>query len=323
MSVTYYSPVESGGVVYSCDMVRLKFHIDALDAQAFLDWFARVDLIKNFYYDTWKSTKLGSYQLLFSCSYTNLNIKDRISTFVVGYGLNEASRVDGANCMIEFNPNKNDMSFMKELLTDISMFVKRIEGHKFHLMRYDLAVDIPIKRENVVLVKQGKREYHRIISSSLTEYFGKRNSNGFTKVYDKGVESGLDDDLTRIEITCNSLDTFPLPQIQLLQSVDDDFSDLNSTDIVLINLIRRLDYDEQQLQLKMLGRTKREKLRQYIFPYQQDFEFDMSAIHWVTVWIEEIMRCWHVEYMPDREYEIEKEIDNNDEVHKQYNIFDK
>ncbi|MBE5944315.1 MAG: hypothetical protein E7258_05290 [Lachnospiraceae bacterium] len=319
MSLTYYSPVSDGDITYSCDMLRIKFYINALKTQSFLDWFSRADLKYGFYYDYYRSTKIGSYKLLFACSYTNYDVYGRESTFTLGFGLNEASRVYGANCMIEFNPNKNDMKFMRKLLEYIAMFVDMIEGKVFHLMRYDLAVDIPVRRENVLLLKQGKREYHRIIGSSLTEYVGKRNSNGFVKVYDKAVESSLDTDLTRIEITCDSLDTYPLPSVHILQDIEDDFSDLNSTDIVLVNLIRRLDYDEQQVQLKMLGRTKREKLQRFIFPKEREFKFNLNSIRWVTYWIDEILNCWNYDILIP--HEVEKES-IKDEDYKQCTIFD-
>lgn len=324
MSITYYSPIKSGDVVYSCDMIRLRFHINQLKAQNFMDYFHIMTANRHFLYDYFRSTKIGSYRHLFACKYSKADRTE--GTFRIGLALNECSHTSGMSCMIEFNPNKNDMVYMRHILEDIAYFVTPVL-HYFELMRFDLAVDIPVKRENVVLLKQGKREYHRIISNSLTEYVGRHNSNGFTKVYDKTVESDLDYDLTRVEITCDNLDIFSLPKLQLLQSVEDDFTELNSTDIVLVNLIRRLDYDEQQFQLKMLGRNKRDKLKKYIFPYQQDFEFDMNAMHWVVTWIEEMMYCWQWKRSELKlsviDNKIEKENIKDDEVFEQYTLFDK
>lgn len=316
MALTYYSPVRDGEIIYSCDMLELRFHINVLKSQLFLDYIRHIEFRYNFLYDYFKSTRIGSYRHLFSCVYSTDEVRG--ANFTLACDLNECQYTEGMTCMIKFNPNKNDMVYIKGLLREIAGFVTPIDGKYFRLIRYDLAIDIPVKRENVVLIKRGKREYHRVVSSSLTEYLGKRNSNGFTKVYDKTMESDLDYDLTRIEVTCEDLDIIPLPEVQLLQEQREDFSELNSTDMVLVNLIRRLEYDEQQLQLKLLGRTKREKLRGYIFPMQQAFEFNFASIHWVNVWIDEILRCWYSDIIDPAEGQIEEEIKKDDETFEQY-----
>lgn len=286
MSLTYYNPVYDGDVVYSCDMVRLKFHLNKLNAQSWLDHWFRYSSRRSYYYDMYYSSKIGTYKYLFSCEY---RYGKMISSFTIGFGLIESCYTDGANCMIEFNPNKNDMSLICDLFSQIATYITPVSGVYYHLMRWDLAVDVPVKRSNVILLKEGKREYHRIIANSLTEYLGRRNSNGYCKVYDKQVESKLDDCLTRIEVTCDSFECLSLPRVVVLQDVDDDFSRLNSTDIVLVNLIRRLDPAEQQYQLKCLGRNKREKLQEYIYPMQHDFNFDIGKIHFVISGILEFM----------------------------------
>ena len=283
MSLTYYNPVYDGDIVYSCDMVRLKFHISKFNSQAFLDFIHHAEYRLDFMYDYFKSSKVGTYRHLFSCKYSRGN-------FTLGCDLQEPSFSEGMNCMIEFNPNKNDMDYMKSVLNEFAYFIKPIESKYYQLVRWDLAVDIPVERDNVILIKRGKREYHRIISTSLTEYVGRRNTNGFCKVYDKKEESNLDDVLTRIELTCDSLDTFSFPSVHILQEVErDDFTALNSTDIVLVNLIRRLDYDEQQQALKSLGRSKREKLREYIFPFEREFQFNVYKVQFVVSSILEFM----------------------------------
>lgn len=280
----YYQPYRDNDIVYSCDMLRLKFHLHTNIVQSFFNSLSNWELQLGYKIEYYKPIfKLGSYRHLFKLEKDSYVIS-------LGVGLNTGQASNGVDCFIEFNPNKSDMDFVTFFLECISQYIVSVENAKFRLVRFDLAIDIPIPREFVVLVRKGKREYHKIIGSSLTEYVGKRNSGGFTKVYDKGYESELEYDLTRIEVTCDDLSMFKLPDVCILSSIDDDLTDLNSTDKVIVKLLRNLSSDEQQQALKEMGRVKANKLRQYIFPIDTRFKYNMSCIDWVTMEIMKILK---------------------------------
>ena len=285
MGLKYFYPKYDGDVIYSCDMLRLKFHIGIHRSQEFLDFFSQCEWTLNFRIEyTRPSFKLGSYKHLLVCSRDSY-------VFKIGCGLNTPVRTDGMDCFIEFNPNKCDMDFIKLILEIISQFVNVVENKYFHLVRFDLAVDVPFPRSDVVLVKEGKREYHRIVGTSLTEYVGTRHAGGFTKVYDKTFESQLDYDLTRIEITCDDFDILKLPNVCIIGNSNDNFDGLNATDRVIVRLLRGLDAGEQQQSLKDMGRNKSNKLRPYIFPVELKFKFNMNCIDLVCAEIQRLMMC--------------------------------
>jgi hypothetical protein len=68
-------------------------------------------------------------------------------------------------------------------------------------MRWDLAIDFPISRKNLRLLKD-RRNY--VFDSRGTEYLGQRNSAGRLKLYDKAKEQGHPElDISRVELTCD------------------------------------------------------------------------------------------------------------------------
>lgn len=288
--LSYYLPQNSNGVIYSCDMIRLKFYLkegidDVININE-LEYFLHEMYDFNSQY--WRSFSVSSYRNLYSFS------KDDC---VISLGLFHNSSVDGNGyhpCFIEFNPNKAFMpavSYIFDFLEANSNYYMDIRRTTiFELVRWDLAVDIPIQRGNVKLLKKGKRKYTRIEEgAALTEYLGKRNTNGFVKIYDKTAESGLYYDLTRVEITNDSLNIV-LPDVYIMQyqtSLDFDF-ELNATDKVLVELIKRQEESEIDYWLRQLGRNKREKLKPYVFEPKQYFEFDKKAIYCVIQVVEDI-----------------------------------
>lgn len=96
---------------------------------------------------------------------------------------------------IEYNPNKHAEKPI------IQSFFKWIfEGSRYaeaELKRYDIAIDIPCKKEDVQVF--GSRKEFGLIKG--TRYYGQKNKDGYCKIYDKGKEAELDYDLTRIEHT--------------------------------------------------------------------------------------------------------------------------
>lgn len=105
---------------------------------------------------------------------------------------------------LEINPNKcmpcNFVSDLFFLLSDLS------QRGSVSVGEYDIAVDMPISREDLYLVKD-QRKYQCVVNSAIdkTEYLGCRHTMGFCKLYNKQLESNLDCVLSRFEMTCTTL----------------------------------------------------------------------------------------------------------------------
>lgn len=292
--LNYYLPFVSDNIIYSCDMIRLKFYLDknhTLNLNEF-EYY----LIVHFGFDSqyYHSMSASSYRYLY-------NFKRADCAITVGLYHNTCEKNTGYHGnFIEFNPNKVDMSAIKYLFdffyNNTDIYANTKHSTIFDLIRWDLAVDVPIDKHYVRLLKTGKRKYTRIEDKgSVTEYLGKHNTNGFVKVYDKTKESNLYYDLTRIEITNDSLIPV-LPDVHILQhqtSLDFDF-ELNSTDKVLVELIKRQD-EEADYWLRQLGRNKMNKLKPYVFEQKDMFKFDKTAIFHVTEVVENICNM-QIEY---------------------------
>lgn len=193
--------------VYSVDMVRLDFWHD--QQQILID---AID--KNMVFatcDSFTSNRIGTYRFMWTFSYADgedggysierdgKEIVDGDKSVVLkcGYGVIQKGGKQNAKGFVEFNPNKCERNARRfiELLYGI--------GCIFVLNRYDLAIDVPIGRP-FVRVLRDRRKYEYVLSSKggATEYLGQRNSPGRVKVYDKAGEQGLETSLTRIELTC-------------------------------------------------------------------------------------------------------------------------
>ena len=117
----------------------------------------------------------------------------------------------------------------------------------YEVARWDLAVDVPFDRSNLHLKKDRRKyELHEHSYNDRTEYLGVRNSVGRVKVYNKTVESKLDYLLSRIEVTCGSLNVYTdkdkfdriLPDVLLLENQQNFLlADLKDTDKVLFSTL--------------------------------------------------------------------------------------
>ena len=81
-----------------------------------------------------------------------------------------------------------------------------------------------------------------------------------------------------------------LPDIHLEQyqtSIDFDF-ELNKTDKVLVELLRRCDDTDRVYWFRQLGRVKQDKIKQYVFSEADMFKYDKAAILHVLEVVENI-----------------------------------
>lgn len=192
--VHYFNPVYSENLVLSIDNVVLDFYnmraavteqlvilIDNLAVQY------GVEIIR------WTSFKPGTYS-----EQTSIKQKDGTS-FWIGVGLN-GKKTAWDRCRVEFNPNKvgSTLAFARVL----KYLCSRTFVSQRKVARFDLAIDIPVVREQCFLVKDRRLYIERRHGQEYTQYLGAKSSKvGRVKLYNKTVESNLDYPLTRLELT--------------------------------------------------------------------------------------------------------------------------
>ena len=141
----------------------------------------------------WFSTRVGGYKYNYS-----IELDKGVSYYLGVQRWNDAPSEYRVNIKLEFNPAKVGKylefnAFYNELL---------LLAHRVDFGRFDVAIDIPISRECVQLRKDQRRYLDYFYSkSNRTEYLGLRSEHGNVKVYNKALELGVPDSLTRVEIT--------------------------------------------------------------------------------------------------------------------------
>lgn len=244
---------------YSLDMLRLNVEFPSIETKnKFTEWLQKIDTFRteDFVVEYFPCFSAFKYRHLWS-----IKTKDNNSWSI---GLDRTGKTeDAVKGFIEFNPNKcmNDTLFTE--------FWQKMSGWLLSvvLVRYDVAIDIPLPRSQCRLYREGRKMYQLIIKDDgMTEYLGQRSHNGFVKLYDKTIESGLAYDMTRLEITMDNKaqisDVFPQVHIYDTQSQLIFADNLNNSDKTLIQLLRACD--DKQIYLKQLGRDKRKKIEPYI-----------------------------------------------------------
>lgn len=260
----YSEYFEKDGLKFSCDMIRLDFTFNDFlfnQFQKFVDSFTLIPDCK-YHLSYFHCLKTFAYRHLFTFSYSDFSD----ISFSIGLQFNGLKKSEFQKCFLEFNPNKCLSSVgYSWFKTFFNFFVDN--QIKFNLCRYDLAIDIPVNRLQVSLLKDNRTYqlyYGNVIKNGVgdfTEYLGTRNKNGFVKIYNKTIESNLNYNLTRVESTLDSLDynnfLNVLPNISYLKN---DFQfDLKQSDFAVLQLL--LQQPQPYLYLSMFGRDKKQKFK--------------------------------------------------------------
>lgn len=282
----WFTSTDQNGFVYSCDMLRysLKFRRKDFNGdklrQILCQWGR--DDIKDYPLNT----SGYKYRNLFTIDYDS-SVK-RVMT--VGVGFNGTSKEEYRDGFVEVNPNKCFSSL--QCLYDLQRIYDCCWS--FELVRFDLAIDLPVPRESLSLSKDGRKyalEMHS--SSDKTEYLGGRNNPGYVKLYNKGKEQGNETvKLSRLEMTCDgewSTDQIvaKLPYVNTVEctGAEEDLKDLTSTQRALVRALRTsTDRDEIY---KTLSANIRVKLRPYLYGEHTTLTYDKTCIQDVISGIRE------------------------------------
>lgn len=259
--IQYYQEIRDGDSICSIDMVRLSLDFSSEKRiLAFGNWLSTPG---NMFVETYPlSTRAFAFRNLFQITCSNN------CSFVVGLGFNGVDKDSYYHGFMEFNPNK--VAGEREFKKVFSM----LQEYCFcaEVSRWDLAVDVNISRERCVLRKdKRKRATVENSLSDFTEYLGQRNKSGYVKLYNKTLESDLDYDDTRLEITVDGrfvYDDFVkiLPRVDVRgdQQYLDPYINLKGTDLALYTFLMRCDGEERKYWSNVIGRRKMEKLCPYL-----------------------------------------------------------
>lgn len=275
----YFNPLRKDNQIYSCDMVRIAFCTNQGNADDIMQFInfecaCRTDV---FIYPT--NTQFGKFKQLVKFVY------DDNSSMTCGFGFNGAKREDMFRGFVELNPNK--LCSFSQFWTDYNFF--RNHFGYYEVPRVDIAVDLlGVKREDVFVRKDNRKYELKLYSAeNKTEYLGVRNSVGRVKIYNKTKESGLDEIVTRIEITTEpngSAFMKHIPQAYNLgKAMQQSFSvtSLCSTDCVLLELLFNAIINNQDYGMSCfnrLGRDKKAKLKPFLLPDSSLIKYDLQCV---------------------------------------------
>lgn len=191
----YYAEVkDDDGYVHSVDMVIVDYFLKcnySLATSKLLDTLSGVDG-----FETDKNSSLDNYPNFKYMFYVDMIWFDGMVLYFGKYAsydkVNKSwTKLDMMR--LKVNPNKHmDSPALKIVLDFIRDWCA--DGY---LVRWDYAIDVPVKIDDVMVI--GTRKEKGLYKG--TRYYGQRHKHGYLKVYDKCKEQGLDSALTRLEYT--------------------------------------------------------------------------------------------------------------------------
>lgn len=222
----YYKEIKTKeGFTLSIDMVTIDYTVSSPAArEALIRLLDTLPMLYAVEVRHWSSLRIGTFRE----NYT-LKFQDRTS-FWVGVGLNASKPLWGRS-RIEFNPNK--VAIHEVFLELLKWFNTHSLRMNSIIKRFDLAIDIPVERSSVRLLKDRRVYTERRHGQEWTEYLGKSASVGRVKLYNKAVEAGLDYPLTRLELTLDPTVPFqeiPWPPVYYIVNRQMDMEELRVTD---------------------------------------------------------------------------------------------
>ena len=265
----YFRKIKFNNLTFSIDNVVLDY---AIGSQPYREQFVKLleELPLRYRCEVinWQTFKMGAFRLQFKILLPDGN------SFWIGVGLNQA-KTNFKRIRLDFNPNKiaNHAPF-REILIFLNTKSKRMHTC---IPRYDLAIDIPIERENVFLMKDNRAYSERRHGKEWTSYLGKSSNVGRVKLYNKQVESKLSYPLTRLELTLDYQQSFPelnFPKVYYINTSQMHIDELSMTDTDRFILQALLTGHGG---LPELGRKTRKKMEQILTYYTKTVRLDQKV----------------------------------------------
>lgn len=148
-----------------------------------------------------------------------LPVKKKISSFayIDSFGVSDENKEESFTfssepsvygIRIEYNPNKADLSVLKNFFSYFPCRSKVDLPKLLRVSRLDIAIDYPVRlRPEFILCNRHKKSFLALGTSGVeTVYFGSRQSQTFFRIYDKNKElletgkKGVTGDLWRVEL---------------------------------------------------------------------------------------------------------------------------
>lgn len=221
---------------------------------------------------------MGSFKEQFTIRFQDGN------SFWVGAVLNGRKSVYG-RVRIDYNPNK--VSGHESFQLIMRYLIANTRPMHRTIKRYDLAVDIPVLRQDAFLVKDSRAYIERRHGQEWTQYLGAKSSTvGRVKLYNKAVEAGLHYPLTRLEITLDPLIAYEqinFPTVYYLDDLQMSFEEIKATEterFIINALLQGCGTVDQ------LGRRTQAKVKSLIEGYakrveisEQDYSKILSQVN--------------------------------------------
>lgn len=256
----YKNPIESKNrFILSIDNIVLDLYLsNQLHREQFMELLEQLPMKYVADVQHWTSFRIGTYREQFSIKMPNN------TSFWIGAALNLA-KTSWGKVHIEFNPNKAADS---EVFQEVFGFLKSHTRPMHRIVRrFDLAIDLPIERMSVFLVKDARAYFERRHGRELTQYLGPRSAHGRVKLYNKQLESKLSYPLTRLEMTLDPAVEYGkinFPTVYYLDNFQMRIDEIQATDTerFILNAILQ-GYGTT----KQLGRKTREKVERLMIGY--------------------------------------------------------
>lgn len=210
--VPRHRPLVLNGVIASVDSLRIKFvyHKSSYDYEAKARYETIAELFNRLVsVQLWSlglfdidegrecSFKIGNYMRTVTYKLSDGN---SFAVLIGRYCTDASVKQLAPEIVMDFNPNKIPENAWLQVLRILAPMAVETS-----IQRFDLAIDIPLPRNQLQLIQRPGSGYQKFVSAdgrAITEYTGERSHHAGIKLYDKGEEIG-DDSLTctRCEIT--------------------------------------------------------------------------------------------------------------------------
>ena len=308
--IDYFMPLtDSYGYVHSIDNL-VTFYRTSISVDELLD-VIRLKAKTFSYLEYWERLDLPIrrnfanfiHEVHFGDLYIKIGKRKEDKT---SYGAKTIRVVDCVR--FEINPNKHhetkEWDFMLELI-DLYC-VKGI------IDKFDYAIDIPLPKEKVVVLKTRKT----VGFFNGTRYYGKRNKHGYVKIYDKYQER-LDEakaiakkldvafipedyyPCTRVEITLKNRQPFSAVEFGVAGiSESADLPELSETLRVYLDMLQHIlllggDIDGH---LRKINYRSRIKLEPHLYGAVANFEYDMEILESLLRELEQLLKLEPFEF---------------------------